>query len=342
MYIKLALIIMGVSTLFFAITESFRLPNAKSYFIQILLPIETLLVLYAMIHLMNASKKFRKVMVYNGIYACVLCVISITYIYFMSKQGEKWIYYLLVLCYTVQFFFYTYIYLHITRLWKNSLDKSNRTFRKYHFRIWIEAFIIGLIGIITELSPTPLTQSLFTICYTLFFIHFSIRYHNYGVEAHNQIKKIAPALISDKIIIQPEESQEKKILKQNNDLIKEKIDCSPLEHKQLFAQLKAELDEGKRYWFSAEEESELKLRNQAYYALPTEAEMILHCFRLPEKGEDFKLYSAVYLFNILLKRYPAAMRGITINKMGRIMNSLGAERMHTTTGNMYKLVALAG
>ena len=124
--------------------------------------------------------------------------------------------------------------------------------------------------------------------------------------------------------------------------VKEKIDCSPLEHKQLFAQLKAELDEGKRYWFSAAEESELKLRNQAYYALPTEAEMILHCFRLPEKGEDFKLYSAVYLFNILLKRYPAAMRGITINKMGRIMNSLGAERMHTTTGNMYKLVALAG
>ena len=124
--------------------------------------------------------------------------------------------------------------------------------------------------------------------------------------------------------------------------VKEKIDCSPLEHKQLFAQLKAELDEGKRYWFSAAEESELKLRNQAYYALPTEAETILHCFRLPEKGEDFKLYSAVCLFNILLKRYPAAMRGITINKMGRIMNSLGAERMHTTTGNMYKLVALAG
>ena len=124
--------------------------------------------------------------------------------------------------------------------------------------------------------------------------------------------------------------------------VKEKIDCSPLEHKQLFAQLKAELDEGKRYWFSAAEESELKLRNQAYYALPTEAEMILHCFRLPDKGEDFKLYSAVCLFNILLKRYPAAMRGITINKMGRIMNSLGAERMHTTTGNMYKLVALAG
>lgn len=116
--------------------------------------------------------------------------------------------------------------------------------------------------------------------------------------------------------------------------VKEKIDCSPLEHKQLFAQLKAELDEGKRYWFSAEEEAELKLRNQAYYALPTETEMVFHYFRLPEKDEDFKLYSAVALFNFLLKRYPAAMRGMTVNKMGRIMNSIGAERMHTTTGNM--------
>lgn len=124
--------------------------------------------------------------------------------------------------------------------------------------------------------------------------------------------------------------------------VKEKIDCSPLEHKQLFAQLKAELDEGKRYWFSSEEEAELKLRNQAYYALPTETEMVFHYFRLPEKDEDFKLYSAVALFNFLLKRYPAAMRGMTVNKMGRIMNSIGAERMHTTTGNMYKLVPLAG
>ena len=41
--------------------------------------------------------------------------------------------------------------------------------------------------------------------------------------------------------------------------VKEKIDCTPLEHKQLFAQLKAELDGGERYWFSAEEEAELQI-----------------------------------------------------------------------------------
>lgn len=124
--------------------------------------------------------------------------------------------------------------------------------------------------------------------------------------------------------------------------IKEKIDCSPLEHKQLFAQLKAELDEGKRYWFSAEEEAELTLRNQEYYALPTETEMLFQCFRLPAKGEDFRLYSAMELFSTLLRRHPAAMRGITVNKIGRILNALGAERMHTKNGNLYKLVPLAG
>ena len=47
----------------------------------------------------------------------------------------------------------------------------------------------------------------------------------------------------------------------------EKIDCTPMEHKQLFAQLKAELEGGERYWFSAEEEAELQLRNREFYAM---------------------------------------------------------------------------
>jgi len=64
--------------------------------------------------------------------------------------------------------------------------------------------------------------------------------------------------------------------------VKEKIDCTPLEHKQLFAQLKAELEGGERYWFSAEEEAELQLRNREFYAMPVEQEVFYRCFRLPE------------------------------------------------------------
>ena len=37
-----------------------------------------------------------------------------------------------------------------------------------------------------------------------------------------------------------------------------KIDCTPPDHAQLFAQLKAELAGGERYWFSEEEEKEIQ------------------------------------------------------------------------------------
>ena len=38
--------------------------------------------------------------------------------------------------------------------------------------------------------------------------------------------------------------------------VDDKIDCTPPDHAQLFAQLKAELSGGERYWFSEEEEKE--------------------------------------------------------------------------------------
>ena len=123
--------------------------------------------------------------------------------------------------------------------------------------------------------------------------------------------------------------------------VKEKIDCTPLEHKQLFAQLKAELEGGERYWFSAEEEAELQLRNREFYAMPVEQEVFYRCFRLPEAGEEFKLYSASVIFTILQSRYPAAMRGMTVVRFGKMMSAMGAERMHTEKGNLYKVVLAA-
>ena len=91
----------------------------------------------------------------------------------------------------------------------------------------------------------------------------------------------------------------------------------------MFAQLKAELDGGERYWFSAEEEAELQLRNREFYAMPVEQEVFYRCFRLPEAGEEFKLYSASVIFTILQSRYPAAMRGMTVVRFGKMMSAMG-------------------
>ena len=45
---------------------------------------------------------------------------------------------------------------------------------------------------------------------------------------------------------------------------KGKIDCSRIVHKQIYAQLKQELLKGARYWFTAEEEHELKEHNKMF------------------------------------------------------------------------------
>ena len=121
----------------------------------------------------------------------------------------------------------------------------------------------------------------------------------------------------------------------------EKIDCTPLEHKQLFAQLKAELEAGERYWFTADEEKELMERNRPFYAYPPTHDVFFRCFRLPEEGEEYELCPSGELYARLAKDFPKEMRGMNLNRFGRLLTSLGAERVHTVKGNMYKVVMVA-
>lgn len=119
-----------------------------------------------------------------------------------------------------------------------------------------------------------------------------------------------------------------------------KIDNTPLEHKQLFAQLKAELANGERYWFNAEEEKELMKHNEAYYVLPPHHDVFFQCFRLPEEGEAHQLHTAAYLYSVLVKRFPKIMQGMNANQFGKTLIALGAERVHTTQGNVYRVVPM--
>ena len=121
----------------------------------------------------------------------------------------------------------------------------------------------------------------------------------------------------------------------------EKLDCTPLEHKQLFAQLKTELEAGGRYWFTADEEKELMERNRPFYAYPPIHDVFFRCFRLPEEGEEYELCPSGELYARLAKDFPKEMRGMNLNRFGRLLTSLGAERVHTVKGNMYKVVMVA-
>lgn len=69
-----------------------------------------------------------------------------------------------------------------------------------------------------------------------------------------------------------------------------KIDCTPPDHAQLFAQLKAELAGGERYWFSEEEEKEIQHSNRNFYkCLPNR-----NCFALFPDAAGRGVVQALY------------------------------------------------
>ena len=123
--------------------------------------------------------------------------------------------------------------------------------------------------------------------------------------------------------------------------VEKKIENTPLEHKQLFAQLMAELANGERYWFTGEEEKELMKHNEPYYIQPPSHDVFFQCFRLPEKGEAHQLQTASQLYELLTKRFPSAMRGMNANQFGKTLTLIGAERVHTVNGNVYRVVPVS-
>ena len=122
--------------------------------------------------------------------------------------------------------------------------------------------------------------------------------------------------------------------------VEKPIDCSPIDYTQLYAQLKFELESGKRYWLSKEEEEEIQLHNRAFYRHSPEEEAFFKVFALPKDGEPCTELMSVDIHRILLKRFPVLMRGVKPTKIGRIMTKIGATRIHTDKGNVYELTFL--
>ena len=117
--------------------------------------------------------------------------------------------------------------------------------------------------------------------------------------------------------------------------IEKPIDCSPIDYTQLYAQLKFELESGKRYWLSKEEELEIEQHNRAFYRHSPEEEAFYKMFTLPKDNEPSMNLSATDIYNQLQKRFPKIMQGVKPQRIGNVMTKIGAKRMHTRLGNFY-------
>lgn len=117
--------------------------------------------------------------------------------------------------------------------------------------------------------------------------------------------------------------------------VKRPIDCSPIDHEQLYAQLKWLVEHGERVWMDAEEEKELQEHNLPFSRLRPEEELFYQCFRVPGAGEAAELISATTLHRLLCRHNAAAMRGISVLQLGRTLSGMGVKKVHTKMGNKY-------
>ena len=116
------------------------------------------------------------------------------------------------------------------------------------------------------------------------------------------------------------------------------IDCKNLKLDQIYAQLKAELKAGERFWFTHEEEKEIQKHNASFYRLLPEEEIFRTLFRSPNDGEKYELLSLADILEVMRKYHKGLLHNLNLAKFGSALIGAGVERVHTIEGNRYKVV----
>lgn len=117
--------------------------------------------------------------------------------------------------------------------------------------------------------------------------------------------------------------------------VKRPINCDGIEHAQIFAQLKAELNSGHPYWFSKEEERMVQRDNVPFYRTCPAEEVFHCCFRAARPDEGCLKLSAVEIYKEIKKYNAAALRGFNPNQFAQVLMGTGIVRKHTEYGNVY-------
>jgi predicted P-loop ATPase len=116
------------------------------------------------------------------------------------------------------------------------------------------------------------------------------------------------------------------------------IDCSDICHKQIFAQLKAELAAGARGWLDKDEERTLQRHNAQFYRVLPAEELFHSYFRAAEEGEESLNMTATAIYKELQRHNSAALRGYNPACFGQVLTRAGIKRKHTKFGNIYQVV----
>ena len=111
-----------------------------------------------------------------------------------------------------------------------------------------------------------------------------------------------------------------------------------IEHKQLYAQLKREAQNGKRDYLNKVEEKQVQRRNKVYYRQSPLEDVFHAYFRHPEADEEGQWFTAADMFRMMNKHNASALRGISAKQLSFRLTAMGFKPRHTDHGNFYHVV----
>ena len=124
--------------------------------------------------------------------------------------------------------------------------------------------------------------------------------------------------------------------------ITDMIDFSDtLDHRQLYAQLKQEVADGRRYWLTDSEIGRLIAENERFQRIDSLAEMIAETFRTPAAGEQGTWLANSQILDRLCARFGrTTLKAVTPEKIGNALSrtAFDFQSKHTNAGTKYLLM----
>ena len=120
--------------------------------------------------------------------------------------------------------------------------------------------------------------------------------------------------------------------------VKGPINCEGVDMLPVYAQLKAELLAGERFWFTKEEEAVIQERNADFYRLMPEEEIFQAHFRAAQPEEECELLSLADILEVMRSFHKGLMHNLNLPRFGNALVAAGVQRVHTRNGNRYKVV----
>ena len=116
------------------------------------------------------------------------------------------------------------------------------------------------------------------------------------------------------------------------------IDCSSIDHAQVFAQLRSEVLSGAPCYLDRATTEALERSNAPFRVFSPLAERFSRFFRLPTTDAPGEWHTVTELYDRFRRRCPAAVRGLSLQTFAREVRSLGFPTAHRRRGNCYRVV----